>query len=184
MTPILISKEGTSWNDLAAYIHQINVSKGFWPSDVSSRNVGEALCLIHSELTEAYDASFLDEMDDKLVEWPAVWVEIADAVIRVLDLGGAHGVDFDTRPISVLPGVAYSSLKDDLCALHANVDYVLEAHRKLTTDEDGALLYKSFIGALLDALLVFMDKYAIPLEVIDAKVAFNTTRPYMHGKKY
>lgn len=184
MNPILVSDENTNWNQLAAYIHQINVSKGFWPDGIASRNVGEALCLIHSELTEAYEASFTDDMDDKLVEWPAVWVEIADAIIRVLDLGGAHGVDFDTRPMAMIPGVAYSSIKDDICALHANVDYVLEAHRKLTKDEDGELLYKQFLAALLDALLLFMDKYEIPLEVIDAKVAFNTTRPYMHGKKY
>jgi hypothetical protein len=180
-----------SWQELAKTVHNDNVDRGFWPADVMDRNVGEALCLIHSEVTEIFEASLSPEIfDDKVTDYPAFWVEVADAVIRVLDLGYAHGTEFDAAFIdSTAAGFAYdsqcSSMNDDLMEIHAAVDAVLELHRKRTTSaENGSLLYKSELAVVLGKLVGLMSKYSIPFEVIDAKLAYNRTRPYKHGKKY
>lgn len=176
-----------TWTEYAETIHNDNVAKGFWPDNVMDRNVGEALCLIHSEITEAYEG-VLDPsmMDDKLTDYPAVWVEIADAIIRVLDLGGAHGVDFDSPIVDVAElETPYGSGVDDLMDLHAAVDRVLEDHRKgLKSGEDGTPMYKLSLAHLFGKLLAFMEKYGIPTSVIDAKLDYNRSRPYKHGKKY
>ncbi len=180
-----------SWQTLAKTVHQDNVDRGFWPADVMDRNVGEALCLIHSEVTEAFEASLYPEiMDDKVPDYPAFWVEVADAVIRVLDLGAAHGTVFNDEYVDALANdfsysCQYSSINDDLMEIHAAIDNVLELHRKRATSaEDGSLMYTSELNVVLGKLVGLMIKFNIPHAVIEAKLAYNRTRPYKHGKKY
>lgn len=57
------------------------------------RNVGELLCLIHSEISEAMEGHRKGLMDDKLPHRPMLEVELADAVIRIFDLAGGYGID-------------------------------------------------------------------------------------------
>lgn len=57
------------------------------------RNVAECLCLIHSEISEALEGHRKNQMDDKLPHRPMIEVELADAMIRILDLGGALNLD-------------------------------------------------------------------------------------------
>lgn len=73
-------------------IYKITESKGFW-EDGQNRNVGETLALIHSEISEALEAHRKNEVDDKLPHRNGVEVELADAVIRILDF--AHGFGYD-----------------------------------------------------------------------------------------
>lgn len=180
---------GRSMNDLAAEIHEINVSKGFWPDKVEDRNVGEALCLVHSELSEAWDAAKQNIYDDKLTMYPGYQVEIADAVIRVLDLGGAHGIDFEA-PIPYSEGLGVlTSFSEDIAALHKRVDDVLEAHRKNELVEDSlaapVMLYKVLLVDVLFMLLAVGDKYDFDLMmIVEAKMDYNRGRPYKHGKSY
>ena len=51
--------------------------------------------MIHSEVSEAVEASRKNLMDDKLTHRKGVEVELADAVIRILDLCGALELDLD-----------------------------------------------------------------------------------------
>lgn len=185
------SRDDFSYNRLAAEIHSDNVAKGFWPDKIMDRNVGEALCLIHSEITEAAEAALAPgSMDDKLTDWPAFWIELADATIRVLDLGAAHGVNFDEDYVDELMWTAYDddpygSVNDDLLYLHTLTDRVLESHRKLSASaENGELLYKRDLATLLGWLLATMHKYNVPFECVYAKLDYNRSRPYKHGKKY
>lgn len=55
--------------------------------------VGQKLCLIHSEISEAMEGHRKGLMDDKLPHRPMVEVELADALIRIFDLAGAMGLD-------------------------------------------------------------------------------------------
>ena len=78
-------------------IHAWNRHVGWWDdcdtdATVEAR-VPEKLCLIHSEVSEAMEAHRKGLMDDKLKERPGIEVELADAIIRILDLGGALHLD-------------------------------------------------------------------------------------------
>jgi NTP pyrophosphatase (non-canonical NTP hydrolase) len=57
------------------------------------RNVGELLMLAVSELAEAMEGHRKDLMDDKLPHRKMLEVELADALIRIFDLGAGLGLD-------------------------------------------------------------------------------------------
>ena len=99
-----------SITDLQKDIHDSNAVAGWWTDLTSGTNlveeaqkgtrlgkaiVAEKLCLIHSEVSEAMEASRKNLMDDKLTHRKGVEVELADAVIRILDLCGALELDLD-----------------------------------------------------------------------------------------
>lgn len=55
--------------------------------------VGQKLMLIVSEVAEAMEGHRKGLMDDKLPHRTMFEVELADAMIRIADLAGAHGLD-------------------------------------------------------------------------------------------
>lgn len=73
--------------------HQIAVDHGWWDKH---RSFGEQIALMHSELSEALEAwrdpnaSAFDVVNGKPEGWV---VELADAVIRIMDTCEAHGED-------------------------------------------------------------------------------------------
>lgn len=80
---------------LVDLVHQLNAR---WWADLKTgepinRNVGEMLMLVASELGEALEAHRKDLMDDKLPHRRGIEVEIADAIIRLLDMAGGLQLD-------------------------------------------------------------------------------------------
>lgn len=110
----------------AKEIHENAAAKGFWDKE---RNLGEMLCLVHSEISEAMEADredkyydpetryrvgkdltkngskwsfeIVDSSDEAWNNWFVSEVkntfsdELADAVIRILDLCHHKGIDLE-----------------------------------------------------------------------------------------
>ncbi len=82
-------------NDLAYVCHEDNIK---WWQDPKTgepieRNHGELFMLMVSEIAEAMEGKRKDLMDDKLPHRKMAEVELADALIRILDYAGAHNLD-------------------------------------------------------------------------------------------
>lgn len=61
--------------------------------ELIDRNKAEMICLMHSELSEAMEGERKNLMDDHLPNRPMAEVEMADAVIRIMDYCGRWGYD-------------------------------------------------------------------------------------------
>lgn len=96
--------------------HDLAVTGGWWndmetgESLKGKRNVPEMLCLIHSEISEAMEGYRKNLMDDKLPHRKAIEVELADAVIRIMDLAG--GLDLNIAD-AVIEKLLYNSKRED-----------------------------------------------------------------------
>lgn len=73
--------------------HQATYANGFWDHE---RNFGEILALVHSEMSEAYDAWSLagTKYDEHLPQFNNWEVEFADTYLRVADVLGAYSRDY------------------------------------------------------------------------------------------
>lgn len=110
-----VLKEGCEYiNHLSEIIYKQNVDVGLWTDletgEKKDRNVGELLCLIHSEISEALEGYRKDLMDDKLPERKMFEVELADALIRIFDLAGAHNLDLGG---AMLEKIAFNAHRED-----------------------------------------------------------------------
>lgn len=120
------------WSQLATEIHADNIRAGWWKVDEDGltipRNVGELLCLIHSEVSEALHGSNGWIMDDHLPHRKMAEVELADVAIRVCDMLG-----FYTN--GDLPNSAWGTLYPRawdkwMLDMHSQIDKAMEHFRK------------------------------------------------------
>lgn len=101
-------------NTLRNEAHQISKDHGFY-DDLGERNFGEAIALMHSELSEALEdyrdgrkpnelfftrqdgkkTSSHKEFDQTLNKPCGIPSELADVIIRVLDFCGANDIDIE-----------------------------------------------------------------------------------------
>lgn len=170
------------WDALAVIVHADNVRKGFWPPE--GRNFGEMLALAHSELSEAFDDwEHLRAPDEKVPQYCNTFVEIADCMIRLLDTmghvkGSVKDLNVEDYRESDYGVSQYKSMGENLMLINSKLSGALEANRKL--GETQGFLEDAFM--LCWALLVEHNQDA--QGIIDAKLAYNRSRPFKHGKSY
>ena len=97
--------------------HGLASRSGWWTDMATGQrftadqvNIPEKLCLIHSEVSEAMEGHRKGLIDDKLPHRKMLEVELADAMIRILDLAGFLGLDLAGATIEKL---AYNQVRQD-----------------------------------------------------------------------
>lgn len=94
-------------NEMCSEIHNQNVAVGWWTKedqdlarsfpDATSKEcanlIAAKLCLVHSEVSEALEGMRKGLMDDHLKHRTMLEVELADTVIRIMDLAGYLNLD-------------------------------------------------------------------------------------------
>jgi NTP pyrophosphatase (non-canonical NTP hydrolase) len=82
-----------SIRELQEEAHRIAVEHGWWDRP---RSAGEALMLVVTEVAETMEAIRAgSSKSDKIQAFSRVEEELADAVIRILDFAGGHGLDLE-----------------------------------------------------------------------------------------
>ncbi|RWZ86764.1 MAG: hypothetical protein EO766_13235 [Hydrotalea sp. AMD] len=183
---------------LGADIHRVNVEKGFW-EDGASRNKGEMVMLIVSELGEAVEAhrksrfvnyrsgEFAYVSRTAITEEgkfePKLWAEcfqsaikdtledeIADTVIRILDYCQGFKIPLIEREYCK---PSTGNFGQDVLRI---VHYCICAYHEEESKD---------WGYILAAIQAFCSWYSINLlQHVNWKLTYNQFRPYKHGKSY
>jgi hypothetical protein len=78
-----------AFNAIQAQVHATAKEKGWWDKE---RNDGEMLALIHSEISEGLEGLRQgNPPDDKIPEFSSIEAELADAIVRIMDMAEARG---------------------------------------------------------------------------------------------
>lgn len=92
---IRLRRHHANLNGYAAQCHEDNIK---WWQDLETkspitRNKGELIALMHSELSECLEGERKNLMDDKLPHRRMAEVELVDTLIRIFDYAGAFSYD-------------------------------------------------------------------------------------------
>ena len=90
MTELILYKMGADFFEVAA-------QHGFWEEDNSpeATKKAEKIALMHSELSEALEGVRKPKQDSHCPEFDSETVELADAIIRILDYCFSYDLDID-----------------------------------------------------------------------------------------
>lgn len=163
----------------AVGIHARNQAAGWWTNlstgEPLDRNIGELLCLVHSEISEAWEGYCRKTMDDHLPQYRMFDVEIADTRIRVYDILGSYFCNLDVKFLASDWEIPFhtTSVGDYFNAAHYCVSNSMEGFRK-----GNKIAGQMYLFRLLD-LLDFMSNFVTSdkaEEVLEAKLAYNAQR--------
>lgn len=195
----------TQLEELMIPIHKTAVEKGWWEGE---RDTDEIYSLFFTEISEAVEEMRKPQFEDNLGQemWcihpvtkeptigyvevetehgieigkpEGIGVEIADAVIRVLDWMGFKGYKLEGS----VDGVGRGDLKgrDSRAIMNMNVSlaYAYTFHEECETENEIASLC-DFIDW---ASAYFASRDWNMIKVIEAKMRYNDKRTYRHGGK-
>jgi hypothetical protein len=166
----MIPRERPDLRELAIRVRANAVAHGW---HTPPRPLCDAIVLIHAEVSEAVEA-----YRDRLLEaWDedgkpcGVWSELADVIIRLLDLHG-HGPYLDWLPRA--PRCQLSPARD-----------LMSLAFGLHGDLDGVGFGPRALERVVDAIETFSAARGVDIWAeVERKHVHNTTRPYRHGGKH
>lgn len=183
-------------NEIARDAHAHAVAAGFYEQPDPAR----LFALIHSELSEAIQAERM-ALGDYHVDYEVynaegmpiarhavgAAVELADFVLRLLDFAAWRGIRLSLRPRLVpeyrdLPRMV-NVMHEQVCAI-AHEAGVMD---KFAEGERGPMqsTIATLIGVCVETVETWADARALDIwGIIAEKMAFNATRPRMHGREY
>jgi hypothetical protein len=192
-------------NGYSKSIHEANVARGWW--DNKSRCLVEAAHLICGEIHEGTEGARKNLMDEHCPDFNNEDIELADALIRTLDLGGYLGLNH----IGDMTDVVDTNLTDHLTnssigrihfaaayqavAFAASVDNFVggpvDADDDYIKHAEADLEYQ--YNVLIDTIITVSKIRGYDIErSMTAKLAYNSVRPdhsrearaAEHGKKF
>jgi len=167
-------------NDLAHQIHVANVLAGWWPEDADPLTKAQ---LVLTEIAEATEGARKDLMDDHIPHRKMEEVELADTLIRVLDLG-------EWAAFKYVGSTSYEDLQDEVIA---NLDHPAGLHFILSAHAVGfGSLFLKAAGCeftaqssfndesysrMIDAIIIVANIRQFDLfSALDEKLAYNNQR--------
>ena len=183
--------------ELQREAHAIALSKGWWDEE---RTFGDLIALVHSELSEALEwyrelgttkTAYTVDADGALTKPEGVPYELADVVIRVADMAERYGVDLEALTPSAeaqrgIPAFEFecATFGDWITNIHGCLSYAANAYQDW---EAGIILptkWQLHLVMAIQRTYRMAAHYDIDLDAaIEAKMAYNRTRPYRHGGK-
>ena len=171
--------------------HAIAKDHGWWDEE---RSFGDLIALVHSELSEALEAyrelgttktAYTVDADGALTKPEGVPYELADVVIRVADMAEHYGVDL----ASTFEALAAGDSERDM-SMRTFGDWIATCHASFSLafavweyGFDGAS-WQEYLSEGCHGVQRMAAHYGIDLDAaIEAKMAYNRTRPYRHGGK-
>lgn len=181
-------KFNTDLSTYASKIFKDNVKVGWW-DEGDARCLYTVLQLISTEVAEATEGLRKNLPDDKLPQYPMHAVELADALIRALDLAG-YWRDFYGKEFSILENSAYHSYAGPNCSpgkqllgvnsVTLSVAYLLDEISKPTSKLSNYDLVPRLgraVSYIMGTILQIAENNDYPLEeIMLAKLEFNRTR--------
>jgi len=154
-------------NEMANVTHKNNIDVGWW--DDYNRPLTETLMMVISEVSEALEGARKNIIDDHLPHRKMYEVELADALIRLIDLGGRYGWSFR----EITPSVAWTHSIPTRLFLIVN-DIILLRERSL---DDNIYLSNFFYSKIISNIYECARLDNLDLEgAILEKLEYNKTR--------
>lgn len=180
-------------------IHENAVAHGWWETE---RSFGEICALIHSELSEALEEYRSKNPNIYIIgehgitpitpeEWngekpEGIAVELADAVIRILDYMGKDGIEYCTDAGDIFAAIPSTIINADFGDFIARChSYISDAYiGSFIKDKAGKQFSISALSVCIRRIGAWCETEGLDLaEVIAIKHEYNKMRPYRHGGK-
>lgn len=166
-------------NKLAAEIHEAAVKKGFWDvEDAEEKHLAKMISEL-GEVVQADRAGVMYEIERDGAKPEGVIAELADFVMMAVDLYKHYDCDFDAISEAIADYDGLKTAVQDtpvyMIALALSA-YVIEYAKG---EYDGSLANAIWLTA------AWAETQGFDLwDIIRQKVAYNESRPALHGRKY